>query len=374
MRVLYIQYSTWKSVTQTNNLAVFEQSIATDTRRVWAGAKDVVYKSDIRPADYSDYNSTFPSRTNVPDEDEALANILGLVTELDVRTSDGKVVVSAWPTEGSRKTVISHNWADPTTWVENSVQVTEETPSTTTPLLVYELAQDNIIDVYHAKVWEEDKIPQYRVLVETSDDAGATWDAATEEDPHEKHVSGTNGDYVLNYDTGVITFHSALPSGTIVRASYYYADMNGSAPSAIVIAPTAGKTLKMRRAEVQFTTDIEMRDTVVFETFGYVDVFAPQLVDNPYPSGTKIPISSTIYKSMRDFYNEANGAQPTYPALGGSNWRGLTDDVIVLQWDYAAVLPLSSAAGMEVHIYLQHHEPFGGSYATATLYGLSEDE
>ena len=132
-----------------------------------------------------------------------------------------------------------------------------------------------------------------------------------------------------------------------------------------------GKALKLVRAEVQFTTDVVLKDTVIFETFGYVDVFAPQLVNNvnpdyvtSFPSLTRIPINRTTYK----------GALPTYPALGGSGFRGVTQPTVVIQWDYAALLPISSAAGMEVRIYLEHGQPFDGTYATATLYGLSEDE
>lgn len=293
-------------------------------------------------------------------------------------TSDGKMIVSLWPTEGSRKTIVSHNFCDPTTWYQNSTEVLNETPSTLVAGTTFEVSNDYLIDSFHAKLWEETKLtPDYRVIVETSSDSGTTWVARDEEDPHVEEVSGSpDGDYVIDYDTGVITFHSSIGSD-LIRVSYHYADLTNPLASHFVFEPAAGKALKLRRAEVQFTTDIILNDSVKFETYGYVDVFAPQLLQangGPLPSGTKIPISETIYNSMRDFYNEANGAQPTYPALGGSGWRGLNVPVVVLQWDYAAVLPISSSAGMETHIYLVNNEVFGGTYATATVYGLSEDE
>jgi len=294
-------------------------------------------------------------------------------------TLDGKTIVSLWPTEGSRKTIVSHNWTDPTTWYSNSIKVVNEAPSVVTPLLVYDLANDVIIDSYHAKLWEEDStMTQYRVLLEVSTDGGTTWAPKVEEDPHiAETTQGAHGDFVVDYETGQITFHSALPSGTTVRVSYYYVDMDTPGASQFIVAPLPGKILQLRKAEVQFTTDLVITDTVHFETFGYVDVFAPQYLQSnggPYPSGTKIPIAKTCYKSMRDYYNEANGAQPTYPALGGAGFRGLVNDVVVLQWDYAAMLPISSAAGMEVRIYLVNDIPYGGEYSTATLYGLSENE
>lgn len=301
------------------------------------------------------------------------------VSILGPQTSDGKMIVSLWPTEGSRKTIISHNWADPSTWITFAKRITNESPNEITPGLVYEVTENHLIDTFHGKVWEEDGIDSsYRVLVETSSDGGSNWTARVEEDPHVAEATGGDGDYVVDYATGIITFHTTIGSDD-VRVSYYYADLSDPDASHFVIAPIPGKTLKLRKAEVQFTTDIELTDTVIFETRGYADVFAPHLLTTadppgPFPPGTKIPIATTTYKTTQDYYNEANGAQPTYPALGGSGWRGVGKDVVVLQWDYAAVLPVSSAAGMEVHIFLEHNRPFGGTYATATVYGLSEDE
>ena len=109
-----------------------------------------------------------------------------------------------------------------------------------------------------------------------------------------------------------------------------------------------------------------------------MQVFAPTLWDQydppgPYPTNTLIPLTRTVYKCMQDFYNESNGALPTLPALGGEGWRG-APEVVVLSWNYAALLNLHSSMGMEVRIYLEHHTPFTGTYATATVYGLSEDE
>ena len=381
MQVLYIKYTLWKQIVQDNGFEVYEFSTGTNQYHVWAGSRDVVYRSDVRSSDYSDYNTTFTSRAAVNDEDEALARAINFAGQLEPRTSDGKSVVSLWPAEGSRTTIITHNWADPTTWYANSTAASGIDLTATTPYQVYELPNSNIIDSFHAKIWEEDGLSSdYRVLCEVSSDGGTTWSGVAEEDPHYKEVSGTNGDYIVDYSAGTLSFHSALASGTQVRAFYKHANVS-STGSTFLVAPTAGKSLKLVRAEVQFTTDVDLKDTVIFHTFGYVDVFAPQLVNNvdpdyvtSFPSGTKIPISKTTYKGMRDYYNEANGALPTYPALGGSGWRGVNVPTVVVKWDYAAMLPLSFAAGMEVRIYLEHGQPFGGTYATATLYGLSEDE
>lgn len=383
--ILSVSYDVWKDVVQGNSFTVYfhEDDGVSYQGTVFAGTDEYIYTSRVVDDTWTDFDTTFSgSLIPVSRRDDAVAQIVGLTrVPRGTRTSDGKPVVSLWPAEGSRTTIITHNWADPTTWYANSAVASGINLSASTALQVYDLEDDNIIDTYHAKVWEEDSLgTEYRFLCEVSHDGGTTWSGVAEEDPHVKDISGTNGDYVVDYAAGTISFHEPLASGTQVRAFYRHSVCTPTG-SNFVVTPSVGKSLKLTRAEVQFTTDVELKDTVVFQTYGYVDAFAPHLVNNidpnyvtSFPSGTKIPISRTTYKGVRDYYNEANGALPTYPALGGDGFRGVVVPTVVIQWDYAAMLPLLSSAGMEVHIYLEHGEPFTGTYATATLYGLSEDE
>ena len=44
----------------------------------------------------------------------------------DKTTADGKRIVSIWPTEGSRKTVITANWADKTTWYYSATHTSDD--------------------------------------------------------------------------------------------------------------------------------------------------------------------------------------------------------------------------------------------------------
>lgn len=276
------------------------------------------------------------------------------------RTSDGKPVVSLWPTEGTRKTVVTHNWADKTTWYQKSTAVLDESPAATTPGTLYTLAHPYVIDTHHGKLWDEDNLG-YRVLVLVD---GVP---KVEQDPHDDA-----GDFLIDYVAGTITFTPPIDAGAVVMVSYHYA---GS--SEFVIAPAAGKKLQIRSVEAQFSVDVVLNDTVDFVAYGFVDVFAPQLLQSnggPLPSGTRIPLSTTRYKTMLDFQAESNGAMPTIPAIGGSGWRGIHQPIIVFPWDYAALLTISSAAGMEVRMKLQHDTPFGGEFGTATLYCLSEPE
>ena len=80
MRVLHIDYALWEQVASDNGFTVYEREIATETRSAWAGENDIVYATNVRPANWSDYTTEFPTRTTVVSEDEAIARIVGLGT------------------------------------------------------------------------------------------------------------------------------------------------------------------------------------------------------------------------------------------------------------------------------------------------------
>lgn len=285
-------------------------------------------------------------------------------------TSDGKNIVSMWPTEGDRKNFVTHNWADKTSWYPQAVRVVEATCSATTPGSVYQTPDTFLIDTFHGKIWDEDSLldangNSYRVAVEV--DEGGGWQAKTEVDPHT-----LAGDYTVDYEAGEITFSPAIDTGASVRATYHKAQ-----GSSYFIYPLTGKKLQIKSAEVQFSQDVEMLDTVDFIAHGYAAVFAPHLIQangGPLPNDATIPLRTTRYKTMYDFQAESNRALPTIPAIGGNGWRGIKNPIIVFPWTYDALLSVSSAAGMFIEIKLQHDAPMGGEFCTATFYCLSEDE
>lgn len=279
-------------------------------------------------------------------------------------TSDDRIRVAVEKSNSSSKDFYTHNWADKTTWFTKAVcesgAATNAGDNTT-----YNLPHLYIIDTYHGKITQEDTLvnasgDSYRVSV------WVNGSGKVEQDPH----YGTGGDYLINYPSGQITFLSALQPSDSVTAAYHYQD-NGE----FTIKPDAGKKLIIELAEVQFSSDVDINDTIVFKTMGYVDVFAPHLTPVPYPSLTLIPIRTFRYKTMKDYQNAAIKSYPGYPSgMGGSSWRGQTYGVHILDWDYQRGLTVSSAAGMEIRIYTEHGEEFGGSYGTATFYCAEEDE
>jgi hypothetical protein len=291
------------------------------------------------------------------------------VGHLDIqpKTSDGRLRVAQEKGDGKKVTLFSHDWTDPTTWTTKAVRVVDEVATDEGAHTVYDLAHVNIIDTYHGKITNEDYVKDasgnsFRVIVKVNNTT------KTEQDPH----YGSGGDYTINYETGKVTFLSALAAEDEVKVTYHYA--NGSE---YVLKPSADKVLRISLVECQFSADVEITDTVVFQPWGYVDVFAPQYLQangGPYTPGTLIPLGDPIrYKSMTDYQNDAVRSYPAYPALGGSGWRGSPQEIIIFDWDYLAETPLHSAYGMEIRISLEHDVPFGGWYATATFYGTSEE-
>jgi len=279
-------------------------------------------------------------------------------------TFDNKLVVSVWPTEGSRSNLISHNWCDPTTWYTSSVRIGDEI------ILgdgsgVYRTGHSPVLDLTHGKLFGEDFLEArtgqvLKAILYVNDIL------LTEMDPD----TGL-GDYSLDYLTGVLTFTLA-PVGP-VRISYNY-----TTDSSWYLQPTPGKVLRIKDVEVQFSKDCSIRDTIEFGAQGQAQYFAPHLVtQGVLQAETYIPLGMPVrYKTMKDFLDEANGSLPITPKTTHANptWRDLADDVITLPWNYQATINVFSAQGMRIRVKLLNDRPYQGAFATSTFYALSEDE
>jgi len=279
-----------------------------------------------------------------------------------VKDQFDNLVVDVTPPCGTRVDVLSPNWCDCTTWYNESVEVVDEVYTDSGDQLTYNPATSrHIVDVTHGKITGERTLRDaYQVVVKV-DDVEQT----------ENSPDATDNDYGVNYVTGDVTFNSALGGGDVVKVTYHY--INGSMYS---IVPEAGKLLRLTQTEVQFSEDIILTDTVLFQAYGLVDVFAPQLMPG-IPSGTKIPLGDpTVYQTMMDFINEASLSYPIIPALGGGGWRGVSENIHIFRWPYAerGTLDLMSAAGMEIRVSLENDTEFTGSKAVATFYAISQDE
>ena len=277
-------------------------------------------------------------------------------------TSSGRRQIGVYPTEGNFTNIITHDWCDPTTWYMQSVRVVDEVATNSGDNTTYNLAHQNVIDTYHGKLNMEDYLTDssgnsYRVSVTVN---GA---AKTEVDPH----TGT-GDYTVDYAGGKITFQSALSGSDVVKVTYHYE--NGSV---FTVKPKSGKILYLKTIKVLFTENIEITDTLRFTPYGLVDVFAPTMTPNPYPSGTLIPLSNgTVYKTMINYLAEVSRNFDKIQDLGGSvsNWRASPVKTTLLEWNYPALQPIKSSAGMEIRMLLDHDTPYS-SIDTKPAHGIS---
>lgn len=352
----------------TTNLTTEIQasSIVTALDRIDTSADvlDIWFKDALSTADKTtlDNDATGPSGGLIAAHDSSATVQPPETVSLSHKlTGDDRLRVAMEKSDATAYDAYSHNWADPTTWYQSSVRIVDEETTDSGDHITYNLSKTNIIDVYHGKLTGEDDLldsdsNSYRVSVKIDDVV------KTEQDPH----TGIGGDYTVDYVNGDIIMTAALTGSEVVEATFHYAT-----DSKYRIIPNPGEKVIIEVAEVQFSDDVIITDTVYFQTFGYVDVFAPQLLTSnggPYPSLTKIPIRSFKYKTMRDYQNAAFKAYPVCPAMGGIDWRGMPRSVIVFDWDYQRGLTLHSSYGMESHLFLEHDAPFGGSWATATLY------
>jgi len=269
----------------------------------------------------------------------------------------------AWR-EGNPTDFMSHNWCDKTTWYTMSSRVVNEV-LTENSATEFASANPYWIDVTHGKITQEYRLYDSYYVAVTVDDV-----AMTESSP-----DTTDGDYQVDYETGVVTFNSSQ-SGKTVKATYSYATT-----SDFFVEPNPGTKLRFTAVEAQFSTDLVLTDTVIFDFEGYVQYYAPQLVNdvNPdyvtsFPTGTRIPLGyRREYKTMYDYIAEAQRAYPEIPALGGPGWRGLQNPIQVYRWPYQedATRDIDSASGMRIRIKLSSDVPYGGSKASVTLYSIS---
>lgn len=288
--------------------------------------------------------------------------------EYPIATDSKRLRVAIEKPDQPSVTIYTHDWTDPTTWYQQSSCLIDTTPIRVSSK-IYRLLHENIIDTYHGNLTNEDFLVDennhsYRVIVKKN---GNT---LVEDDPH---IGINSGDYHINYASGTIFFKNDVNENDVILVSYHYANN-----SIFTVKPDSGKVLRLEVVEVQFSRDVVLNDTVKFQPRGYCIAFAPQLAQSnggPYPDLTKIPLGNpVVYKTMSDFQNDALKAYPGYPAIGGSGWRGMYQEVFVFDWDYLRTKPLYHSLGMEVQVFLEHDVPFGGYYATATFYCTSESE
>lgn len=276
------------------------------------------------------------------------------VTLAGAATYDNKLRVSAEKSSAPTRNIYSHDFTDRTTWWTASVSVDrEQAQALDEDRQVFVLAHPFVIDTLHGKISNEEALR----ATPNGNYAVSVWIdnvARTEVDPH----TG-DGDFMVNYQTGRVTFIDPVALESVVEVSYRYATT-----SAFEIVPLPGQNVTPLQAEIQFTTDIEIQDTLRYQVL----IWRPDLQAH-------VPLGEpTVFKCFKDYLNDSQRAYPTCPANGtAGNWRALPVPSLVMDWDYLGEKALQSLYGAKLRIWLEHDEPFTGTFCAATFY-TREDE
>lgn len=324
-----------------------------------------------------------------------------------VNIIDGRVDTSTFPSHATRHNVFTHDFTDPTTWYTNSMKIENHQLSNVAEMgtrfydvdfAALGITRDelHIIDVSHAKIFFEDSL--------RAPDGGGygPWLTVDGVVQKEKNLNNPdNWDYKLDYTSGPsviddsthlagrIEFQEPPNPGAVVMMTFYRATT-----SEFFVRPLPGKILGLSTVEIQFSTNVSVKDSMVFQPYGRLDGLTPeqqaqmigylQLIGSvppgvTPPGDTIVPYGkTTTYKSMRDFIREANGNYPPIPASQAPKEqlteRDLRYDCVTYPWNYQSLIRLMSSKGMYVQISLKDHRPFSGEFGDATFYCFVEED
>ena len=313
-------------------------------------------KNPAEASIYSDSDATELTGSSAVDFLKDFGPIEVIYTS-DQLTPDGKIQkVSVYKAEGSSATKVTHDFTDPCTWYQKSVQVLGKELVGADSL--YSCGDINLIDIKHGRLYGEDELTNtgnhWKINVAYGLSSGRTYEVKV----YDNEILLTEDvDYIVNHEAGTFDFTGYIINGTLT-ADYYKATT-----SEFVLTPTAGKIMIIEHAELQLSIDCLIAAPLNFEIW----VYHPNQAQYP---GLKIPYQMLTYKNIKDILNACNEGTGIFPKMDG-----LQNDVVVLPFKYATVKPFRSSFGAELRMTSDTPTlPLSGEWGTATFYILSQDE
>jgi len=283
--------------------------------------------------------------------------------------NDSALKVSPVGRDGSEIVWATHNFCDKTSWYGEALRRSEvQLTSSDGGFTFYESGSIKPwIDMYNGKTLHEDNIRAasngyYDIEIVASQTTKSMNDCIV------PGCSACSGDYTVNFNSGSVIFNSQI-TGSV------YATFCEPNSAWWTLQPRQGTRLSVEGAEMQFSEDVDLRDNIVMQIRGYVQVFAPQYWQGnggPLPTNYKIVLGEYQYKSLGEFVDETEGAYPVVPAIGGPS-RGLKSAMYGLPFAYKTIRELIPEYGMEIRVGLKHDHEFGGFRATATFYCVEKE-
>lgn len=241
------------------------------------------------------------------------------VVQLYKVQTDGTPLLAKSPRVGSEIVVGSHNFCDQTTWFTLSTRVQDETleavPAESGLKWRSPAGRVNWIDMRSGRMHNQE---HWCNLVAHGYQVSVTVDGVEKTQCPIFEFEASSGDYWVDYDSGHIVFFENM-EGRVVVASYSYAT-----GSSFVLAPAAGKVLRIEDAEADFSQDSVLKASFGYVVLGLVDVFAPQ-----YVQGTDAQAAVSDVRSDPPGTPDA-GDRYIVGEGGTGNWTGL--DGAIVQW------------------------------------------
>lgn len=169
----------------------------------------------------------------------------------------------------------------------------------------------------------------------------------------------------LTPNTGIPKVATYEPEGTF--NSYITHDWcdNSTWPSAndseYILEPSAGKLLRLKKAEVQFSHDIGLS--------GVTELYFDIMAYDPNNLPNRQIVERVTYKSIKDVLNVGNAHFSTPVALDG-----MTNAMTTVQFNYPRSIDLYASSGMQIRLSTQNHTAMNGEFCTVSFVCSEEDE
>lgn len=269
---------------------------------------------------------------------------------------------------------ISHNFCDKTTWWHGSLEVLNDS-STTSDMMIYNLSRSGIIDVRHSKITFEDDLTETTVtpdgivmsnIVPTVKVNGVALDQSNED-----AIVGDDR-YIIDYSTGMITFFLVRTILDVVTADFRVSDS-----SIYVLAPVDGERIVLEDAEIDLSEDINLTSAFITTVYGSHSVMT---------GGTMVPVQVKKYKTFHDFQSAARRFRGPIP-VGFGGVGGILSPKWTFEWQYSRSdelydtlnyvdlnLDASKTTRNRLEISIDGDAELGGSLITITFYGQKSSE
>jgi hypothetical protein len=264
-----VPYATWSSFASKGNPVIRHKLDARGNYHAWTGHEEVILYCRVAGDDKTDFDANYLAGSSVvADAEAAEADIRKISSSLPAPTnSEGAPRIQVDPRDGNKVQLFSPDFTDKRTWWATSTRVTGETMTVDGgDNKLYHLPTAKVIvDMKHGRVPLEAKFgDSYHVKVydngveQTEHSPDSTWNSVTKEFDD---FSGGDADYGVDHLTGDVTFKN-VPTGPVTI------DYSEVVDSQFFLTPDAGKELDLLSAELQFSIDLSMQDTLKFELRG----------------------------------------------------------------------------------------------------------